>query len=70
VRRRCWENRATAARCQVGVLTVPYAGAAADWLVRKPLLTVYYLGVSDTTPEFSSWAALDAYLARLQPRER
>jgi hypothetical protein len=34
------------------------------------MLTVYYLGVPDTTPEFSSRAALDAYLARIQPRER
>jgi len=42
----------------------------ADWLARKPMLTVYYLGVPDTTPEFSSRAALDAYLARMQPRER
>ncbi len=42
----------------------------ADWLARKPMLSVYYLGVPDTTPEFSSRAALDAYLARMQPRER
>jgi len=29
-----------------------------------PVLTVYYLGVLDTTPEFASEAALEAYLAR------
>lgn len=35
----------------------------ADWRAQKPALTVYYLGVPDTTPEFTSEAALDAYLA-------
>jgi hypothetical protein len=34
----------------------------------RPALTVYYLGVPDTTPEFSSEAALDAYPAGTQPR--
>ena len=29
----------------------------------RPALTVYYLGVPDTTPEFASEAALRAYLA-------
>jgi hypothetical protein len=42
----------------------------ADWRARKPTLTVYYLGVPDTTPEFTSRADLDAYLARIQPRDR
>ena len=42
----------------------------ADWLARKPRLTVYYPGVPDTTPEFTSEAALDAYLAGTQPRAR
>ena len=42
----------------------------ADWRARKPALTVYYLGVPDTTPEFTSEAALDAYLASAQPRGR
>ena len=42
----------------------------ADWRARKPALTVYYLGVPDTTPEFTSEAALDAYLAGTQPRAR
>lgn len=42
----------------------------AEWRVRKPALTVYYLGVPDTTPEFTSEAALDAYLAGTQPRAR
>ena len=35
---------------------------------RRPALTVYYLGVPDTTPEFTSEAALDAYLAGTQRR--
>ena len=38
----------------------------AEWRARKPSLTVYYLGVPDTTPEFTSEAALDAYLAGAQ----
>ena len=42
----------------------------AEWRVRKPALTVYYLGVPDTTPEFTSAAALDAHLAGTQPRAR
>ena len=42
----------------------------ADWRARTPALTVYYLGVPDTTPEFTSEAALDAYLAGTQPRTR
>jgi hypothetical protein len=37
-----------------------------EWRARRPLLTVYYLGVPDTTPEFTSQAALDAYLAGTQ----
>jgi hypothetical protein len=42
----------------------------AEWRARKPSLTVYYLGVPDTTPEFTSQAALDAYLAGTQPTAR
>ena len=42
----------------------------AEWRARKPSLTVYYLGVPDTTPEFTSQAALDAYLAGAQPPAR
>ena len=33
----------------------------ADWRDNKPTLTVYYLGVPDTTPEFSTRAAMDEY---------
>lgn len=33
----------------------------ADLLANKPTLTVYYLGVPDTTPEFSTRAAMDEY---------
>jgi len=36
---------------------------AADWQERKPATTVYYLGVPDTTPEFTSETALLTYLA-------
>lgn len=36
---------------------------ADDWRARRPALTVYYLGVPDTTPEFTLEAALFAYLA-------
>ncbi len=45
-------------------------GTEAEWRARKPTLTVYYLGVPDTTPEFTSQAALDAYLAGTQPPAR
>lgn len=34
----------------------------ADWRANKPALNVYYLGVPDTTPEFSTRAAMDRYL--------
>jgi hypothetical protein len=41
----------------------------ADLRAERPALTVYYLGVPDTTPEFSSRAVMDGYLgtARLIP---
>lgn len=42
----------------------------AEWRDRKPSLTVYYLGVPDTTPEFASGAALDAYLAGTHAPDR
>ncbi len=35
---------------------------AADWQERRPAVTVYYLGVPDTTPEFTSESALLTYL--------
>jgi hypothetical protein len=35
---------------------------ADDWAARRPSLTVYYLGVPDTAPEFTSEAALSKYL--------
>ena len=34
----------------------------AEWKSDKAAMTVYYLGVPDTTPEFSTRAALDDYL--------
>ncbi len=36
---------------------------AADWQAHRPAVTVYYLGVPDTTPEFTSESALLTYLA-------
>ena len=36
---------------------------AEDLRARRPTLTVYYLGVPDTTPEFTTEAALTTYLA-------
>ena len=38
--------------------------SADDWRAGRPGLTVYYLGVPDTTPEFTTEAALESYLAR------
>ena len=35
---------------------------AADWQARRPNAIIYYLGVPDTTHEFTSEAALSAYL--------
>lgn len=43
------------------------AGAPRD---ARPALTVYYLGVPDTTPEFQSEAALAAHLASALARAR
>lgn len=36
----------------------------ADWRAGRPALTVYYLGVPDTTPEFTSEAGALSYLSR------
>ena len=33
-----------------------------DWHAKQPSLTVYYMGVPDTSPEFTSEAALSKYL--------
>jgi hypothetical protein len=35
---------------------------ARDWQARRPTVTVYYLGVPDTTPEFISEGALFTYI--------
>jgi hypothetical protein len=40
---------------------VHFYRSEADLRAEKPALTVYYLGVPDQTPEFSTRAALDAY---------
>ena len=47
-------------------------GSESDWRAARPRLTIYYLGVPDTTPEFSNRATMDAYLGgvRLEARER
>lgn len=45
-------------------LELHFAASAVALGDGKPDLTVYYLGVPDTTPEFLERAALDAYLAR------
>jgi hypothetical protein len=34
----------------------------ADWQAHKPSVTIFYLGLPDTTPEFTSEAALFTYL--------
>ena len=39
-----------------------------DWRAGRPALTVYYLGVPDTTPEFASEASLSAYLSAASAR--
>ena len=41
---------------------VHFYRSEADWRAGIPALTVYYLGVPDTTPEFSTRAGLDSYL--------
>ena len=38
---------------------------AEDAAANKPKLTVFYLGVPDTTPEFAEHAQVDAYLDRM-----
>lgn len=42
----------------------------ADWQAKRPALSIFYLGVPDTTPEFLSEAALDAYLTDALARTR
>ena len=41
-----------------------------DWRARKPALTVYYLGVPDTTPEFTSESQALSYLSGALARPR
>ena len=41
-----------------------------EWTNDMPALTIYYLGVPDTTPEFASEAALAGYLAEATARAR
>lgn len=44
-------------------------GWEGDWRTGRPVLTVYYLGGPDTTPEFTTGVALERYLASaLAPR--
>lgn len=42
---------------------VHFYRSEADLRAERPTLTVYYLGVPDQTPEFSTRAALDSYLS-------
>jgi hypothetical protein len=41
-----------------------------DLRADRPALTVFYLGVPDTTPEFTKAADVDAHLARMLREER
>lgn len=41
---------------------IHFYASEADWKSDKPALTVYYLGVPDTTPEFVDKTAMDRYL--------
>jgi hypothetical protein len=43
---------------------------AADLRVKRPALTVYYLGLPDTTPELRSEAALEAWFSLALNRRR
>lgn len=43
---------------------------AADRQAQRPNTTIYYLGVPDTTPEFTSEAALSAYLDKALAKVR
>ncbi len=43
---------------------------ADDWRADAPALTIYYLGVPDTTPEFASEPALLGYLAAAVAKAR
>ena len=45
-------------------------GNLEDWRARRPALTVYYLGVPDTTPEFASEDRLSTYLATASSERR
>lgn len=40
---------------------VHFYASEADWHANRAALTVYYLGVPDTTPEFSTASAMDEY---------
>ena len=42
-----------------------FFASAEDAAANKPKLTVFYLGVPDTTPEFAEQAQADAYLDRM-----
>ena len=42
-----------------------FFASAEDAAANKPKLTVFYLGVPDTTPEFAERAQADAYLDRM-----
>lgn len=59
------EVRLSADREQFANLTsreLHFYRTESDWRADRPALNVYYLGVPDTTPEFTSRTAMDAYL--------
>lgn len=45
---------------------VHFYRSEADLRAEKPTLTVYYLGVPDQAPEFSTRAALDSYFSKVK----
>ena len=45
---------------------VHFYRSESDLRAEKPALTVYYLGVPDQTPEFSSLTALDSYFVKVK----
>lgn len=47
---------------------IHFFASAAEMAANRPALTVFYLGVPDTTPEFASARGVEAYLERMLTR--
>ena len=47
-----------------------FFASAEDAAANKPKLTVFYLGVPDTTPEFAGQRDAEAYLERMLRRQK